>query len=252
MGIDGGDYVLPRNSLLVELSVLVGILHLIARVPQEHVVALLATKVLLAGGLEAGLSDVVSALVGIRFLLDIPLVHFRHVSQQVASGVEGILPHGTHLPAEAREIVGPLREAHVFLHADLLGELQGLPAYARTVFLVVGHLLPYPEGVQVQRLSQGKSVESLHFAGRDQDVVADAVAHQHLPVSVVDDAAGRIDGVVYHGIVGRIPLVAVIHYLNGEEPHQQDEDDGPEANDQFVAAAYLHLSASLGASTPAT
>ena len=237
MRIDGGNDVLPGHGFLVEFSVLVGSLHLVAGVSQVDVITLLAAKVFLPCRLQARLAYIVPALVYFRLLLNLPVVHLRNIAEQVPSGIEGIFPHGAHLPAESGKIIGALCELHVFLDADLLCELQGLPADARTVFPVVCHLLPHPESVQVEGLRKRQGVESRHFARSDQDVVADTVAHQHLSVAVVNYSARRIDGMVDHGIVVGVPLVGIVHYLDCEQTHQEDEDYCPEADQEPVAAS---------------
>ena len=130
MGVDGGHYVFAGDGFLVVHSVFVGVLDLVAGVPQEHVVALLPLQVHFPCGLQPRLPYVIPALVHSGVPLKVAFVHLGHIAQEVAAGVEGVFPHRTHLPAETREVVGALGEAHIFFDADLLREGKGLPAYA--------------------------------------------------------------------------------------------------------------------------
>ena len=90
-----------------------------------------------------------------------------------------------------------------------------------------------------------------HVPRGDENVVAYGVAHQNLPVAVVDHSARRVDGGVDHGVVGGVFLVFVVDDLDIEEPGQQYDGGCGQSQEEFVLAVYLHLASVSGQSRSA-
>ena len=99
--------------------------------------------------------------------------------------------------------------------------------------MVVLHALADEIGCGVQALRQREGVELLHLAGRHQDVVADAVAHEENSVAVVDYASGRIDELARHRVVGGVYLVTLVYYLHPEQLAEEDKHHHPEPDQQL-------------------
>ncbi len=195
-GVDGGDNVLSRDGLLVLGSILVGLFNLVAGVSQENVIALFSAKLLLPGRLNTGHAGIVSAPVFSRMLVNIGLVHFRHISQEVSAGVHGVVADTANLPAEARKLVLYLVKAHVCLGRHGAQHGDRLEADGRPPPPVLLQLFADEGDVHVQHRSQRQGVESLHLPRAHQDIVRNLVSHQDGSVAVVDDTAGGVNGLV--------------------------------------------------------
>ena len=186
-------------------------------------VALLSSQVLFPRRLDAGLPGIIAGTIFSGMGLDVFLVHFGDIAEQVASGVDRVVTDASHLSPEAREIVLEFGELHVGFGLYLLEHDHALVADLLLVLLVFGHLVPYEVGTHVERGSQEQGVELFHLPRSDQDVVGHLVADNYLSVTVVDYSPGRVDDVVDHRIVRRIDLVLVVDDLDVE---QFAEDDG--------------------------
>ena len=241
VGVYGGDDVLSGHRGLVLPAVEVGRLHPVPGVPEHYVVALLPAELLLHRGLEAGASDVVARLVFARMVLDVVGVDLGYVAQQIASGVEGIVPDAAGLRAEAGEEILLLGELHVDFRRHLLEQGHGAVAYAAAVFAVVGHPVADEGDGRVEGTGELECVEFGHVPRGHEYVVADGVAHQNLAVAVVDHPSGRVDVGVDHGVVGRVLLVLVVDDLDVEQLSEQQQGERRETYQEFVFAVYFHF-----------
>ena len=259
--VDGGDDVVARDGLLVEFAILVGLLDLVVRVAEEDVVALLAAQFLFAGRLDAGHAGIVAAPIFARMLVDIGLVHLGNVAEEVAAGVDGVVPDAAHLAPEAGETVLDLGKAVVGLSRDLFEHRHTLKTDLAPVPAVFVHLAAQEFRRYVQDGGEGQRVESLHLARIHEDVVRHLVAHEDVPVPVVDDPAGREDHLPDRGIDVRIDLVVLVQDLDGENLRQEDDSDHSQTDQEFdMPAVRGHLRVSgarmsmmrRDTSTPAT
>ena len=236
VGIDRGHYVVAGNGFLVELSVAVALFYLVAGVAKVDVVAFLTAQVLLAGCLYAGFPGIVSRTVLPGMLVDVVLVDFRDVAQEVAAGIDGVVADASGLALETREIVLQFGELHVGLGLDLLEHHHALVADLPLVLLIFGHLRPDEVGGHLQHAGEHEGVELLDLPGGNQDVIGHLVAHDYLPVAVVDYPPGRVDDVIDHRVVGRVDLVLVVYDLDVEQLRQDDGGHYHQADKQLSAS----------------
>ena len=125
---------------------------------------------------------------------------------------------------------------------DVGQEGLGLISDGRTVFAVIGHLVPDELDVHVQSVRQRQRVEGRHFTRCDDDIVSDFVSDDYLSVAVIDYPSGRVDGLVHHGVVVRADLVFVMDDLDGKQFGQENGYCHPQAYQQLVFPVDLHNS----------
>ncbi len=219
-GVYGGNYVVAGDGFLVLLPVLVGLLNLVAGVAEVDVVSLLSAKLRFTGRLNAGHAGVVSAAVFAGMAVYVGLVHLGYVSKEVSASIEGVVPDAPDLPFEARETVFYFVKAHISFGRDHAHHGDGLKAYGRAPAAVFLEFSPDEFRRHVQNRGKGQGVEGLNLPGAHKDVVGHLVSNQDVPVAVVDDPAGGIDGLVDGGIAVCVLFVAVYH-LQGKDFCQQ-------------------------------
>ena len=95
--------------------------------------------------------------------------------------------------------------------------------------------------VSYKYMAKSKSVEILDFLRCHEEIVRHLVSYEDFSVPVMDDASGRVDGGIYHGIVRCISLVLVVKYLNAEQLDDQYGCNGAETYQQLVLPVELHL-----------
>ena len=250
-GVNGGDNVAPRDGLLVLGPVLVGLFLLVEGIAQVDVIAFLTPQFPFPCRLDAGHAGIVAAPVFPGMAVDIGLVHFRDVAQQVAAGVHGIVADAAHLPEKAREAVFHFVKTHVGFGRNGPEHGHGLVADGPAPPAVLLQFSFDKIRLHVQDGGQGQGVEGLHLPGIDQDVVGYLVAHQDFAVAVVDDPARGVDGFKNGGVALGVFLVAPVHDLEGENLPQQQQDGRAQAHQQADMPTVLtHLLVS-GASMPA-
>ena len=212
-------------------------------VAQVDVIALLAAELRFVGFLHAGLAHIVAALV-LGVFLDVVGVDFRDVAQQVAAGVEGVGARGARHAREAGEEEALLDELAVLLAGHLALEDERLVADLAAVEPVFPEALLDEGRVEVEDPAEGQRVEFLDVVGRDHDVVGQLVVHDHFAVAVEDAAAGRVDGLVFEGVVLGRDAVFLVENLDLEEPesdHRKDDDDGSH-DDAPAVLERIHVS----------
>ena len=192
-------------------------------------VTLLAPEFLLHRRLYAGLPGVVPGAVLVRMLLDVGRVDLGHITQEIASGIERIIPYASGQALEARELVLHLGELHVGLRRNLLEHGHGLVAYPPAVPAVLGHLVPYQLRVHIQNLRQHQRVEGTHLARGHEYVIRHLVAHDDAAVPVVYGAAGRVYDVINHRVVHRVNLVPAVYDLDIEQLDYQYRGENAES-----------------------
>ena len=200
---------MARDGLLVLSAVLVGLLNLVAGVTEVDVVALLSAEFLLTGGLYAGHSGVVSASVFVRVPVNVSLIYLGDISQEVPAGVEGVVPHASHLALETRETVFYLVKAHIRLGRDHSHHSHGLEADCATAALVFLEFSPNEFRRNVKHGSEGHRIKSLDLTRAHKYVIRHLVTHQDIPVTVIDDAAGGVNCLIDGGIAVCVLLIAV-------------------------------------------
>ena len=233
---------MSRDSLLVELAVLVGLLDLVLGVAQEDMIALLSAEIRFPGRLDAGHAGVVARAVLARMVVDVSLVHLGHVAEEVAAGVDGVVADAAHLALEAGEAVLDLGELVVGLGRDLLDHRDALEADLPAVALVFVHLPADEFGRDVQRRREGEGVEFADVPRVHQDVVSHFVSHENVTVPVVDDAPGGVDDFPHGCVVVRVDLVVVVQDLDGEDFRQEDGRHHSQADEKTgVSGVGRHL-----------
>ena len=250
VGVDGGDDILPGDGFLVFQSVLVRLLNLVTGIAQVDVVTLFPAQLLFPRGLDARHARIVSAAVFSRVAVDIGLVYLRHVAQQVAAGVHGIIPDAAHLSPEARELVFHFVEAHVSLGRDRTHHGDGLEADGGAPTPIVLQFFPDEIRVHFQDGGQRQGVEFLHFPRAHHDVVGHLVAHQDAPVAVINDATGGVDGFVDGGVAVGVFLIGIVQDLQGKNFAQENQHGYSQANDQPDMAAVFGHRRGSGARRP--
>ena len=240
LGVDGGHDVVSRDGFHVHFAVVVGGLYLVVGVAQVYMVAFGAAEFTLPCCLYASPAYVVSRAVLARMLLHVVRIHLGDIAEEVASGVDRVVAYASELSLESGELVLDLGEPHVCLGRDLLDHGLRLVADTRAVLAVIGHPVADELDVHVQCRREGEGVEGLDLARRHDDVVCGLVADEDLPVTVVDDAACGVDGLVDHGVVVGTLLVLVMDDLDGEKLDQKDGGDGPQTYQKLVFPAEVH------------
>ena len=112
VGVYGGGDVFAGDGLHIVLSVFVRVFLAAAGVALVDVPAGLAAQVFLACRLKPGAAVIVAGAI-IWMRLEELGIHLGDVAQQVAAGVEGVLPDAARLALEAREAVLLLGKLHV-------------------------------------------------------------------------------------------------------------------------------------------
>ena len=199
-------------------------------------VTLFPTEVLLPCGLDAGFSGVVAAAVLTGMAVQEALVHFGNISEEVSAGVEGIITDGSGHAFEAGELVFHLVEPHVCLRRNLPQHDYGLISNAAPVLPVFFHLFPDEVLPGSENAGEGGRVEGLDLPGGHEDVIGDLVPDENPPCAVIDDAPCRVNHLIYHGVVGGVPLVPVVENLDLEEAGDQNCDRYPQTYEKPCAS----------------
>ena len=194
-------------------------------------VALLPAEFFFAGGLYAGHAGVVSAAVFVRMPVNVGLVYLGDISKEVSAGVEGVVPHASHLALEARKTVFYLVKAHIGFGRNHAHHGNALEADGAAPSAVLLQFSADEFRRYIQNRRQGHGIEGLDLTGAHKDVVGHLITNQDIPVAVIDDAAGGVDGLIDGGVTVCILLVAVNH-LQGKDLSQQYQGGYRKADEQ--------------------
>ena len=167
-------------------------------------------------------------------LLHVPGIHFGNISEEVSSRVERVFADASSLASESGELICHLGELHVSLRREFLEHHDGLIADFAPVLLVLVHLGLDVFVCDVKHLCKRKCIKLSYFPWSYHQVVCDPVAHEDIPVAVMDDATGRVDGGVYHRVVLCAELVFVLDDLYAEQLQDQDSRCCAQAYEKFV------------------
>ena len=226
--VDTQRQVFSCNRSLVEFSVLIASLYSSARITEQNLHTLHASKFLFVMLLNTQLSDVVARLVVVIFL-DVAFRNLAHITQYMGCIRIGIFSHASLLHIEARE------SEHFFLeyaevlvrqlrHEKLL-RISGISRILTAVLDILHSLFKSLLG-DAQRTAEVEGVESaLLLLHHHHQVVGRLVIHHQLSVSIVDGTTRRELYLLQEGVTVGILLVILAHNLEREEPDDVDNHD---------------------------
>ena len=226
--VDTQGQVFSCHRSLVEFSVLIASLYSSARITEQNLHTLYASKFLFVMLLNTQLSDVVARLVVVIFL-DVAFRNLAHIAQYMGGIRIGIFSHASLLHIEARESEHLLLEyAEVLVrqlrHEELL-RISGISRILTAVLDILHSLLESLLG-NTQGIAEVEGIESsLLLLHHHHQVVRRLVIHQQLSVSIVDGTTRRELYLLQEGVTVGILLVILAHNLEREEPDDVDYHD---------------------------
>ena len=201
-------------------------------VTQQDLLAFHPTQDLFVGAFHARSTGIVTLDI-ITVILNVLLVDFANVSQNIGSIGIFILPIGSVLNIKAGKFIEFLLQNTIFLCRKLVHEeLRDIGRIARIepTILDVCHPLDKLFFRDPQNLAEVQRIERLHLTHDHHHLISGLVIHQQLPVTVINQSTGWIERLFQKGIAVCPCLVVAIDNLQHEQADhvdQHQENDRP-------------------------